>query len=457
MTSEKTTYQLKMLIDRCIYNIDVMFAIISKNNSLISQIRLDQVKERHTDLTAQYRNFEQISEMNRQNNAIACQFIKNTIFEENHSSEEKQAKKSKLDMKTSKIDIKGMSKFTPLGDTSAYGNEIGTALEISDRMLESKCQNKEIVNQYTKDTIFEEKKPKLDVKNSKIDIKEMSKFTPLGDTSAYGNEIGAALEISDRMLESGRQNNEILTQFTKDTIFEQKKPKLDVKNLKIDIKEMSKFTQLGDTSAYGNEISTALKISDRMLESKCQNNEILNQFVKGIIFEDKKPKLEVKEESKLNIKSLKPITKLEDSKVYENEISLALEVSNQITPDSIYKERESCKEVIKTLELMEKKSKLDAKKPKIEISNHNLDSQDMKDLFQNKVYQYVKEYLDSKGYGQPDKVEKIAEKIVNSEIQSWTKNNERDPNNFQWSNFLFGEKHKRNVKMYLDQKFGNRK
>ena len=80
----------------------------------------------------------------------------------------------------------------------------------------------------------------------------------------------------------------------------------------------------------------------------------------------------------------------------------------------------------------------------------------MKDLFNNKVYQCVKEYVDTKGYAL-DKIEKITEKIANSEIQTWTKNNARDPQKFKWSNFLFSEKHRQNVKRYLDQKIGKRK
>ena len=74
------------------------------------------------------------------------------------------------------------------------------------------------------------------------------------------------------------------------------------------------------------------------------------------------------------------------------------------------------------------------------------------------VNQCVKEYVDVKGYTPTrDQIEKITEKISNSEIQIWTKNNLTDSNQFRWSSFQFTEKHKQNVKGYLDQKFGKRK
>ena len=77
-------------------------------------------------------------EMNRQSNAIARQFTQDTMYEEREMREEKKDKKSKLDMKKPKLDIKGLEPFTELGDSSAYGNEISSALEISTEKLANK-------------------------------------------------------------------------------------------------------------------------------------------------------------------------------------------------------------------------------------------------------------------------------------------------------------------------------
>jgi len=224
MTTESFVEKLKMLMDRSIYQCDVMFAIFSRNSSLMTETRIEQTRERHRDLTAQYRNYEQMLEMNRQSNDIARHFTHNIIYEERDFQEEKEEMK--------------------------------------------------------------EKKSKLDNKKPKIDVKCLAAFTELGDSSAFGNEIGSALEISTQKLAN----------------------------------------------------------------------------------------------------------------------------------------------------------------------------QDMKDLFKDKVNQCVKEYVDVKGYTPTrDQIEKITEKISNSEIQIWTKNNLTDSNQFRWSSFQFTEKHKQNVKGYLDQKFGKRK
>ena len=70
----------------------------------------------------------------------------------------------------------------------------------------------------------------------------------------------------------------------------------------------------------------------------------------------------------------------------------------------------------------------------------------------------MKEYVDTRGYKPTrDQIEKITNKISGAEIQIWTNNNAKDPDQFRWSSFLFGEKHKFNVRSYLDQKFGKRK
>jgi len=141
-TSEETAGRLKIQMDRCVYQCDTMFAIFKRNSSLMSETRLEQTAERHSDLKTQYENLEHQLAMNRQSNniAFAHQFTHDISFEErnNHSGENKE-KKSKLDVKNnSKLDIKKMDikkmdikMVTPvaLGDNSAYCDEIGRALD----------------------------------------------------------------------------------------------------------------------------------------------------------------------------------------------------------------------------------------------------------------------------------------------------------------------------------------
>merc|ERR1719278_2525560 len=96
-------------MDRCVYQCDTMSGIF-KRNSLMSETRLEQTEERHTDLRAQYENLEHQLAINRQTNdiAFAHQFTHDINFEErnNHSGENKE-KKSKLDVQNnSKLDIK---------------------------------------------------------------------------------------------------------------------------------------------------------------------------------------------------------------------------------------------------------------------------------------------------------------------------------------------------------------
>ena len=96
-------------------------------------------------------------EMNRQSNAIARQFTQDTMYEEREMREEKKDKKSKLDMKKPKLDIKSLAPFTELGDSSAYGNEISSALEISTEKL----ANKDMKDLFKDKVIFYNKSPFL--------------------------------------------------------------------------------------------------------------------------------------------------------------------------------------------------------------------------------------------------------------------------------------------------------
>ena len=56
-----------------------------------------------------------------------------------------------------------------------------------------------------------------------------------------------------------------------------------------------------------------------------------------------------------------------------------------------------------------------------------------------------------------DQIEKITEKISSAEIDTWEKNQFKNPEEYSWSHFLFSAKHEKNVKAYVDEKFGKRK
>ena len=80
----------------------------------------------------QYQHLEQQIAINRQTSDIARQFTEN-YFEEGTTRENKE-KKSKSDIKKSKVDMKLLTPTVP-GDDSAYSNEIGRALEISEQKI----------------------------------------------------------------------------------------------------------------------------------------------------------------------------------------------------------------------------------------------------------------------------------------------------------------------------------
>ena len=44
MTTEASAEKLKILMDRCIYQCDVMFAIFSRNRILMTETRIEQTK-----------------------------------------------------------------------------------------------------------------------------------------------------------------------------------------------------------------------------------------------------------------------------------------------------------------------------------------------------------------------------------------------------------------------------
>ena len=55
-----------------------------------------------------------------------------------------------------------------------------------------------------------------------------------------------------------------------------------------------------------------------------------------------------------------------------------------------------------------------------------------------------------------DQIEKITEKISSAEINTWEKNQLKNPEEYSWSHFLFSAKHEKNVEGYLELKFGKR-
>ena len=56
-----------------------------------------------------------------------------------------------------------------------------------------------------------------------------------------------------------------------------------------------------------------------------------------------------------------------------------------------------------------------------------------------------------------EQIEKITEKISSAEIDTWEKNQIKNPEDYSWSHFLFSAKHEKNVKAYVDAKFGKGK
>ena len=56
-----------------------------------------------------------------------------------------------------------------------------------------------------------------------------------------------------------------------------------------------------------------------------------------------------------------------------------------------------------------------------------------------------------------EQIEKITEKISSGEINNWEKAQAKYPEEYSWSHFLFSAKHEKNVKAYVDEKFGKRK
>merc|ERR1719483_1782276 len=116
---------------------------------------------------------------------------------------------------------------------------------------------------------------------------------------------------------------------------------------------------------------------------------------------EKKSKLDVKNNSKLDIKKL-DIKKMDIKKM---DIKM-------VTPVALGDNSAYCDEIGRALDTAGSK-----------ISN-----QDMKDLFKDKVCQSIKELVVARGYKPTsDQIERITEKISSAEINRWGKNQSENP------------------------------
>jgi len=134
MTPEQNVKNLEIQLDQLFRQCDIMFTIFSRNSYLLTETRLEQTKERHDALKAQYKNHLHNLAINLQSNAIAHQFTQDRMVFEEDSFQGIQDNKPEMEMKKPKIDIK-LLKTTELGDTSSFSQEIEKALEISGQKL----------------------------------------------------------------------------------------------------------------------------------------------------------------------------------------------------------------------------------------------------------------------------------------------------------------------------------